>query len=271
MKISIISLFRDSESYIHNCLSRLERLEKNTDASFEYMFYENDSLDNTRSILKKWIDSRDGFLTHEDLGYPKFSTMISYDRNRKMTEYRNKLLLASRPITSDYTIILDSDIVFDENIVNEYLKYMETDVAMVTPNILQNIHCKMFDATKRSYYDSYALIDRYGHSAMTWAANPFYIKTDRDLWENEEPVEVHSAFGGAPMVRSYILNNVEWSTDGNCEHWEFCAKVNEFGKILVVPTIITEAHVPDSVMNKITQSDIDTVINKQHENLERVT
>ena len=270
MKISIMSLFRDSESYIYDCLNRLEQLEANTDASFEYMFYENDSIDDTRKILKDWTKSRQGFFVYEDLGYPKFSTMISRERNYVMTEYRNKLLIASRPFKSDYTIILDSDVVFDKHIINQYLDYMDDDVAMATPNVLQNIRCKMFDPDKKSYYDSYALLDRYENQCMTWAYNPFYFKEDRDLWDNQEPVEVTSAFGGVPMVRSKILNNVQWSTEGGCEHWAFCSMVKKFGKILAIPTIITEVDVPESIIKRIPQNDIDEVVKSQHDNLEKV-
>ena len=58
MKITIISIFRDSEKTIHNCLKQLDELEKNTKASFEYFFYENDSKDKTKEILDKWMDNK---------------------------------------------------------------------------------------------------------------------------------------------------------------------------------------------------------------------
>ena len=53
MKITIISIFRDSEATIQNCLKQLDELEKNTDAPFEYFFYENDSKDKTKKILSE--------------------------------------------------------------------------------------------------------------------------------------------------------------------------------------------------------------------------
>ena len=40
MKITILSLFRDSEKTIKNCLKQLDELEKNTNADFEYFFYD---------------------------------------------------------------------------------------------------------------------------------------------------------------------------------------------------------------------------------------
>ena len=45
-KISVLSMFRDSESYIENALRQLDSLERETlGFSFEYFFYENDSED----------------------------------------------------------------------------------------------------------------------------------------------------------------------------------------------------------------------------------
>ena len=60
MRISIFSLFRDSEDYIYDCFDRFEKMESCTNASFEYYFYENDSKDNTASILQEWIKNKKG-------------------------------------------------------------------------------------------------------------------------------------------------------------------------------------------------------------------
>mgnify|MGYP005830512741 CR=1 FL=1 len=267
MKITVISLFRDSEPDIHNCLSRLEDLERNTDAEFEYSFYENDSVDNTREILKKWIEGRDGFLTFEDLNAPKFSNTASDQRNYLMTDYRNKSLNAIKPIDSDFSIVFDSDVIFDENIVNLFFSYMEDDIAMVTPNVLQNINCKMFDSQKKSYYDSYALIDKDMNNGMTWASNPFYRKEDRENWDNGKPVEVFSAFGGFIMLRSKILNKVQWYTEGHCEHWSLCSQVGKFGKILVIPRIITEVYHSRAIIDSISDENINRVVEFQKNKL----
>ena len=43
MKVTVISLWRDSESYINKALEQMEALEKySKDVEFEYYFYEND-------------------------------------------------------------------------------------------------------------------------------------------------------------------------------------------------------------------------------------
>ena len=62
-KISVLSMFRDSESYLAEALHRLDALERETETfSFEYFFYENDSTDSTVDTINKWIVKKEGSL-----------------------------------------------------------------------------------------------------------------------------------------------------------------------------------------------------------------
>ena len=262
MKITIISIFRDSEPTINNCLKQLEELEKNTDGSFEYFFYENDSKDKTKEILKKWMKNKKGKLICEDINTPRFGSVVIKERFSLLAQYRNAALKAGKPLNSDYTLILDSDVLFPNNIIEQYLKYMKEDIAMITPNILQNIKCKMFNKNKDSYYDCLALRDKKMREGMVWVSNPFFDKNDRETWERGDPVEVFSAFGGFPIIKSKILNKVEWSTDGDIEHKNFCRDVGKYGKILVVPKIITRVIVPQHILNHL-EKIYDRAISKQ--------
>lgn len=263
MQISVMSLFRDSEDYILRCLSDLEKLMSNTDAEFEFFFYENDSVDNTRNILKEWISDKEGILVHEDLGNPRFGSISSSERFRYMSYYRNRLLLECKPIFSDYTILLDSDVIIDTDLVNKYMEFMSEDVAMLTSNTVQNINCKMSNSNQPSYYDSIILFDKDNNHCMTWASNPFYRKQDRDLWDQGYPVEVNSAFAGAAMIKSKILNLVSWDTKGNVEHQIFCDMVNSHGKILCIPSIINNVVIDDETLMSITEDHYDNVVNFQ--------
>lgn len=244
-KISVLSMFRDSEQYLSETFERLEALEQNTQGfSFEYFFYENDSTDNTVSILSEWMLSKNGFVQSEVLGRPKFSQSTSADRQFLMSDYRNRLLESCKPLDSAYSLLLDSDVSFSDSLINCYLQYFDDNVAMTTPNILQNIKCKMFDSSKDSYYDSWALIDTDGRLSMTWSSNPFYGTADREKWDKGEAVTVNSAFGGCPLIRSKVLNEIRWDTQGGCEHWHFCEMIRNHGSIIVVPTIIARVEIP---------------------------
>ena len=51
MKISVFSLFRDSEKIIYESLSRFSDILEIPGLDVEFFFYENDSKDNTRTII----------------------------------------------------------------------------------------------------------------------------------------------------------------------------------------------------------------------------
>ena len=243
MKLTVISLFRDSEKFLDRVFKKLEAIEKSYEV--EYFFYENDSKDNTRSLIKEWIKERKGQFIYEDINTPSFGHVTDKARMDLMVQYRNKILNAAKPLDSDYTLLIDSDVDFPNHIAKDYLPYFNNKVAgmnnknvvMCTPNIKQNINCVMGEPRELSYYDSFALKDTKNNKGMLLSSNPFWEKEDRTLWKNKNPVKVHSAFGGVAMIKSEVLNKVEWATMGGCEHWMFCEKVRDYGDIIVIPTI----------------------------------
>ena len=158
MKITVFSLWRDSVSYIDKALSNIKALESNNkDIEFEYYFYENDSTDDTKKILEDFFRYRKGKLVSEKLLAPKFGSVITPQRMRAMAEYRNKILNFAKPMDSDYSLIWDSDVDFDENILNKFLEYRD-EGAMLCPNIRQNVPCMMGSGDDTSYYDSLSLL-----------------------------------------------------------------------------------------------------------------
>ena len=235
MKLTVISLFRDSAKKIPDCLKRLEALEKRYE--IEYYFYENDSKDNTVELLKKWLTDREGKLITEVLNAPSFGHITPKERMERMTYYRNTILNKAKPLTSDYALLLDSDIKYSKDIIKKYLRHMKNDVVMCTPFIKQNIKCHMCNCGRPSYYDCFALIDKENNQGLLTSCNPFLIESDHKKWDNNQPVEVNSAFGGVVLIKTAILNEIEWATTGGCEHWLFCEAVRKYGKILVIPAI----------------------------------
>ena len=268
MKISVLSLFRDSERIIYDTLTRLESLEENTDADFEYFFYENDSTDKTLEILSNWIQDKKGRVISQELNAPKFGSVGSNVRVQLMAHYRNTLLDSVKPLNSDFTIVFDSDVIFEKDIIHKYLTYFTDDIAMLTPNTTQNIKCKMCDCGKDSYYDSWALIDKSGNFCMTWSHNPFYDQPDRDDWEAGVPVQVYTAFGGIAIIKSEYLNQVNWAVNqGTCEHWGLCHNLNKHGKILAIPEIQASVYLSQSVIGGLNPDSVDNVIRGQKNKL----
>tara|TARA_R110000824_G_scaffold94723_3_gene228294 strand:+ start:935 stop:1777 length:843 start_codon:yes stop_codon:yes gene_type:complete len=237
MKISVFSLFRDSQASISQCLSQLEAIEVHTNASFEYYFYENDSQDNTLETLTQWMRGRKGKLLGETLGLPSHGSTLEAERMIKMATIRNKMANLGRPTDADYCLILDSDVEFSEDIVNDFLAYKDLDFSMLTSNLRQNVPCKMGSGDSSSYYDSLSLFDTAGNHCMTWSSNPFYEEEDRERFEKGEPIEVLRAFGGVALIKGSYFNKVRWASNGQLEHWALCDALSGYGKIYFLPTI----------------------------------
>ena len=88
MKISVFSLFRDSEKIIYESLSRFSDLLEIPGLDVEFFFYENDSKDNTRTIISDWANDKPVKFFYEDINTPKFGSvtdtyrlvLLSYSR-----------------------------------------------------------------------------------------------------------------------------------------------------------------------------------------------
>lgn len=243
MKISIFSLFRDSAKTMSKTLSMLNLIEKCTDASFEYFFYENDSKDNTLSILENWSKNKIAKIKSENLNAEKFGSTLHQERMIHMSKIRNKMLNLGINSNSDFSVILDSDVTFYPEIINDFLNFKDLNFSMLTPNIRQNVPCKMGSGCKTSYYDSSILFDTNGLNCMTWSNNPFLEDEDREKFENLEPIEVSRAFGGFALLKSKHLFQCNWDSKGESEHFSLCDKLIKFGKIYLIPSIQPSVHV----------------------------
>src|SRR6056300_1165218 len=111
--IAVYSLWRDSEPHIYRTLSQLEDLES-LDYDFEYYFYENDSKDDTVNILKNWIQKRKGSFLHETLEAKKFGSVTDQERMHLLSDCRNKCKQLGFDSKSKYSLLIDSDIIFNK-------------------------------------------------------------------------------------------------------------------------------------------------------------
>ncbi len=237
MKISIFSLFRDSEKHLKRLFGQLEEVERQTNAELEYFFYENDSVDNTPKLLKEWISSRNGKVLSEELGSRKFGSTLDTERMILLSNARNKMKNLGSSTDSAFSLIFDSDIIFNGSLINNFLKYKDLDFSMLTANVRQDVPCKMGSGQSCSYYDSSILFDTEGNNCMTWSNNPFYEENDRENFENNNPVEVLRAFGSAAFCSTNALKKCQWNSRGESEHWSFCDKMRDHGKIFLLPGV----------------------------------
>lgn len=234
--ISVYSLWRDSEPHIHRTLSQLEDLES-LDYDFEYYFYENDSKDNTVRILEDWMRERKGSFLHENLNRQKFKSTPDVKRMEFLCECRNKCKDLLKDTQSRYTLLFDSDVEFNKNNLIQHLNTIERidGCCLITPNIRQNIPDLMYGITKDSYYDVYPLFDGRDRSCWYWTDCPFTYGLDRMKWSLGQPIKCASAFGGFALMKTDVLKKVKWSTDGLCDHVNFCKEILPYGSIYLDP------------------------------------
>ena len=237
MGISVFSLFRDSSIYIKKCLSVWDKIESMHDIEFSYYFYENDSRDDTSEILNQWMKGKSGAFLSEKLNVPKYGSVLDRNRMLLMSSIRNKMLLLDKKQNSEYSIVFDSDVSFNSDIVEDFLCYQNLNFSMLTSNIRQNVPCKMGSGSHDSYYDSSILYDTNGMNCMTWSDNPFYESSDREKFNNGAPVEVMSAFGSFAFLKTKYLKQCKWSSSGESEHLSLCRDLRKHAPIYLIPKI----------------------------------
>jgi hypothetical protein len=238
MRISVIGLFRNSAKHIKNTLSSFDKL--NELGVFDFYFYENDSNDETNQILKDWLENKKGLLTSENIQAPQFGSVSNIERLIFLSYYRNKVKESIKNSTSDFSLLIDTDILFDNNhflLLYEYLKNNK-DTSMVVANTRQyQIEDLMYYDTADSFYDVFAFRDKFSNNGLYFTDCPFILNNDREKWKNNEPIEIGSGFGGFALIRTEILKRPEcfWSTCGHSEHVNFCSSVSKYGNIIILP------------------------------------
>ena len=266
--ITIICLFRDNENILNNFLHQfIECEEYYKQYIFEYVFYENDSVDKTLTLLQEFLHARNGYVISDILRTEKYGDTMELERVKNMSYYRNQSIKKRADFTSDWTMVIDTDIYFEKDIIHRFIDTYNTllrnnnnqTIGMLLPNGLDiNIECKnraYHKCNMYHYYDTWAFIDRENNNYLEYGedngkqsrCNPFkYCDKDIQDWYNDMPVEVHSGFGGLFFMPTHILQNkdVFWSyfdfkfdKNGGCEHWLFCKRVRKYGKIYICPNV----------------------------------
>ena len=153
---------------------------------------------------------------------------VSEERGGKMARLRNRLKKMTGSLLSDFTVILDADVVFTMGDLHAMIKQVKDNVVMVTPYTI----CRQ-TFSKRHYYDTLAL--GYKDSRC-----PFKICKKKECKNgnlNLEPRLVDFAFGSFAVVRTDVYNKVTWG-NGDCEHYVFCRQIRLFGNILLDPRVV---------------------------------
>jgi hypothetical protein len=200
---------RDCECYLPGVLENLEALSSLFRQS-AFVLVENDSKDNTKSILRRWGTGRQGFYLHSldrlDERHPSRTVRLAEARNTYIQTIKTSQLR-----TFEYLFVLDFDNVsempLDLHMVTRAIDFLDGDAS-----------CAGVFANQRDYYyDLWALrhpdlcpgdiwLDILDH-AETWGVSDdeafervfrpriFALPPDR------EPIEVESCFGGLGIYK----------------------------------------------------------------------
>jgi hypothetical protein len=250
LKISVIICAYNSESYIKyidKLFNRVEKLYSNYE--FEYFFYENDSKDNTkRNILNFFNNNRKGNHWMENSNSSRFVGDISKSRGNYMKIIRNKLKQKHGILNSDYTMLLDCDVVFQPYIIKKFIDSFVNDIVMVTPFCICYENYNETKGANLHYYDSLALISNddisYKENDNTCLfkncrrcrnhlkSHHIFIREKYLFNSTDTIIPVKSAFGSCAMIKTKVYNKVSWG-NSICEHHSFCNKIRNFGKIII--------------------------------------
>lgn len=257
-KIAIFGMYRNDEKYLTFLLSYFRFIEDTYDVEFVYYFIENNSTDNTQNTLKEFIKNRRNsklILFNLKKDYKNIGDGRNYDRISNLAKIRNKLVDNVCPINADWSLFIDSNIYFPQDILEKIfnnVKPSEQNIGMMTMYTQQLFIPEIHKINSKEpalighYYDTYPFFDKYNKSHYPHCAfekcnlcsNKRNGLDRKVISKSESIVDVNSAFGGFVLIQGTILNNpkIRWSTysyqiDNDqclCEHLLFCEKLRSY-------------------------------------------
>ena len=218
--VNLYMCLRNNEKTLKQTFNILETLENNLiNIAINYFFYENDSVDSTRSLIDDFMLHRAGNTLFENLNNNQFSSISSLDRTRYMAKIRNKMKSLSKDFNSNYSLLLDTDIEFTYQDIHNMLTTLKSNdaIAMVIP--FGYVENKQYQ-----YYDTYALLTIDDKNYLHSFGLPSIL-------------EVKSGFGGIALLNSKTFHQCYWDINQmkiKSEHLSFCNEVLKFGKIALL-------------------------------------
>ena len=255
-KVHIFLLVRDNEPTLQETLDALSSIEDSVYEHYEFYYWilENDSNDTTPSIVFNFLQNKNGRIVSGYLGSKKWTNVKHEQRVKDMAYYRNlnlKMMFLGptkfdanimdindlvvlesavnfkndkwKPYKSKYSIILDTNITFDQNIFKdmEYILEQNNDIGMVTPFG----YVKSFPLV---YYDTYALqtLNNTNKVDNEWVK----------VLDKKKYYEINSGFSGFAMIRTETLKKCKWGFEdkNQSEHSNFCKDIQNISKKVVV-------------------------------------
>jgi hypothetical protein len=165
---------------------------------------------------------------------PKIYGGANNERGRYMANIRNKIKEIHGELESDYTILLDTDLVFNVKTIFRLITTLKNGVVMSGAYST----CGIKDY---HYYDTFAHISKGGHGWRQHGYTCYFHRCEgcnKKLIEKKvgyryslnKQIEVNACFGGVVALETKVYNKVKYG-NSICEHHSFCNEVRKYGKI----------------------------------------
>ena len=250
------SIVRDCEKSLKNNIPIVDKLRSKFKNS-QVIVFENDSKDNTKTILKKWskespnvhVTCKDykeiSIPTNEIEGTNKY---FSKHRMSRMINYRNKYLelLDTLDFNYDYLIEIDLDIeqFYIDGIAHSFGLSNQWDVVAA--------NCYSYSPTlKKRFHDTYALVE-FGKGDIEQDEKT--ILENQKKWaflkKNMPLIPVYAAFGGIAIYKSKTIGNKKYKlilnhgdrVEARNEHFTLQQQIQNEGynRIFINPNMVVK-------------------------------
>jgi len=253
-KIIICSIVRDCGKCLSHNIHVINEL---CDLANDYqvIIFENDSKDNTKSILKTWAQERKNiYVNIKDLNVgntipnqknSSVNPFYSKIRIDKMAMYRNQYMeyIDSMNITGDFLIVVDLDVVNIElaGIIDSFGLKREWDA--ISANGISTS-----PRLTRRYHDTYALVEVGFQNIPQTEENIKRSQYRFSFIKKGLPLfKVFSAYGGLVIyrfesvkgLRYSVLSNNDKRVEVRCEHFGFHYQMQQrgFDNIFINPNM----------------------------------
>ena len=267
--IAIILYLRDAETYIRDFLiPYLSMLEKTYQTVFNYYIFENDSLDNTVSLLTDFMKTRSGKFISKILQLNREKTGITKTRIERITTIRNMLLDEIREdlVKHDWCLFMDDDIYPEEETLSLIMSKQPRldNITMVTCNTLEllkndgtlSVPQDIPYCTENHYYDTFAFVNindtsNYPSCCHDTCTRKECIEKRKNIQTlfsqtNKVPLDIRAGWGGFVLIHGSVFKYpaVKWKTfslnnNSICEHIYLCDMIKAFTgeRIILYPDI----------------------------------
>jgi len=205
-KVAIVGSAKNIQSYVKRSIKKILKIGSFFD-DYRIVIHENDSRDNTVSLLKQQAKLNDKITIITEKG-------IKGNRTQMLAHSRNTLLktVNSMEFTPDYYIVMDLD---DKSILSPHSvltcfdhKFIKQDWVMCGGN------------NSGAYYDVWAL------RCSGWLTTDYTrLRNKSGIWktitQDSKPIKVTSCFNGIGVYKYDLIRDCKYNGDVTCEHVSF--------------------------------------------------